>query len=84
MHRPRRDDDTPSPQIKRERFYECVFVADRNEYRFHLRAWTPEEAAEHLRTELDENGVSIPGEIRVMDRQKVLLTLDFSPRQPLG
>jgi hypothetical protein len=43
-----------------DRFYECVFAADRNEYRFHLRAWTPEEAAYHFDAELRENGLAVP------------------------
>jgi len=34
---------------KREGFYECVYSSDRNEYRFHLRAWNEQEAETRLR-----------------------------------
>ncbi len=52
---------------KREPFFECVFVCDRNEYRFHFRAWTAAEAEYHLRLELQESGVAANGELRVLD-----------------
>ena len=65
---------------RRERFYECVFAAARNEYRFHLRAWTPEEAAYHLDAELRENGLAVPGHIRIVDPGgKTVLSLEYAP-----
>jgi hypothetical protein len=74
---PRKRDNAPT---KRERFFVCVFAADRSEYRFHLRAWTPEEAAYHLDAELRENGFAIPGQIRILDpRGKTVLSLEYAP-----
>ena len=55
----------------RESFYECIFSPEGNEYRFHVRAWSAEEAQEHLRASLRENGVREPGAIRVRDRKGV-------------
>jgi hypothetical protein len=76
----RRPGDPPRLATKRERFFECVFAAERNEYRFHLRAWTPEEAAEHLRAELGANGLAVRGELRVVDRRgRVLVSLEYEP-----
>ncbi len=66
--------------MKREPFFECVFSVDRNEYRFHFRAWTAEEAEAHLRDELREYGVDVPGELRVIDRKgRVLLRSEYLP-----
>ena len=59
---------------KREPFFECVFVSDRNEYRFHFRAWTAAEAEYHLRRELQESGVAADGELRVLDKKGHLLS----------
>jgi hypothetical protein len=76
----RRRDDPPRLATRRERFFECVFVAERNEYRFHLRAWTPEEAAQHLKAALWESGLVVPGELRVVDpRGRVLVRLAYEP-----
>lgn len=55
----------------RESFWECVFNPDGNEYRFHVRAWSAEEAEEHLRASLRENGVREAGAILVRDRRGV-------------
>lgn len=63
-----------------ERFFECILVADRNEYRFHFRAWTPDEAEFHLRRELESWGVALPGELRVVDaRGRVVLSSAYAP-----
>jgi hypothetical protein len=51
----------------REPFFECVFVSGRNEYRFHVRAWTAEEAECHLREALQSHGLVARGEVRVQD-----------------
>ncbi len=51
----------------RERFYECVLALDQNEYRFHVRAWTAEEACDHLGASLRENGLLDAGELVVLD-----------------
>jgi len=51
----------------REKFFECVFSQDRNEYRFHVRAWDPQEAEEQLRASLRDNGVRPPGTILIRD-----------------
>jgi hypothetical protein len=78
----RRSGDLSRLATKREQFFECVFVADRSEYRFHLRAWTPAEAAQHLVTELGENGLDLPGDVRVLDpRGKVLVSVEYAPPQ---
>jgi hypothetical protein len=55
----------------RERFFECVFAPDRNEYRFHVRAWSAEQAEEHFRASLRENGVREPGTLLIRDRKGV-------------
>ena len=55
--------------MRRERFYECTFVQERNEYRFHVRAWSPEDAAEHLRAALRDDGVREAGTLLVRDRK---------------
>jgi hypothetical protein len=69
-------------RTRRERFFECVFAVERNEYRFHLRAWTPEEAAYQLDAELRENGFAIPGELHVLgSRGEVLLSVEYAPRR---
>ena len=57
----------------RERFFVCVFEQDRNEYRFHVRAWTAEEAEAHLRASLREDGVRDPGSIVVRDERGAVL-----------
>lgn len=51
----------------RERFFECIFSQDGNEYRFHVRAWSAEEAEAHIRTSLHDNGVREPGTLLVRD-----------------
>jgi hypothetical protein len=76
----RRSGEPSRLAAKREQFFECVFAADRSEYRFHLRAWTPEEAAQHLVSELGEYGVEVAGEVRVVDpRGKVLVNVEYAP-----
>jgi hypothetical protein len=58
----------------REPYFECVFVVDRNEYRFHFRSPTPAEAEQHLRDALHEWGVDASGEVRILDgKGRVLL-----------
>jgi hypothetical protein len=54
---------------KREAFYLCVLVSDRNEYEFHFRAWTPEAAEAHFRDALQGSGVSSPGELVIRNRK---------------
>lgn len=51
----------------RDPYFECVLVADRNEYRFHFRSPSAQEAERHLRDELREWGVDVSGEVRVLD-----------------
>ncbi len=69
---------------KREPFFECVLVADRNEYRFHLRAWTAEEAELHFREELRSNGVTASGELQVLDRNGGLARRSAYAPDPAG
>ncbi len=59
--------------MKRERFFECACAHDRNEYRCHIRAWTPEEASEHLRLALREDGVRDVGTLLVRDRRAAVV-----------
>ena len=48
------------------------FVApDRNEYRFHVRAWSAEQAEAHFRASLRENGVREPGTLLIRNRKGV-------------
>ena len=68
---------------KREPFFECVFVSERNEYRFHFRAWTAAEAEYHLRRQLEESGVAADGELRVLDAKgRLLRTSPYRPVLP--
>ena len=55
----------------REKFFECVFAPDRNEYRFHVRAWSAEQAEEHFRASLRDNGVRDPGTLLIRNRKGV-------------
>ena len=55
----------------REDFFECVFAPDRNEYRFHVRAWSAEQAEVHFRASLRENGVREPGTLLIRNRKGV-------------
>jgi hypothetical protein len=65
---------------KREPYFECVFVADRNEYRFHFRSRSAEEAERHLRDELQEWGLDVSGEVRVVDaRGRVVRCSTYGP-----
>jgi hypothetical protein len=64
----------------REPYFECVFVVDRNEYRFHFRSPTPAEAEQHLSDALHEWGVDVSGEVRVLDAKgRVLLLSAYGP-----
>jgi hypothetical protein len=66
--------------VKRERFFECLFVSDRNEYRFHFRAWSAEEAGQHLLDDLRDHGLTASGELRVLDpRGRVVLRSEYVP-----
>ena len=53
--------------VSRERFFECIFTHDRNEYRFHVRAWSAREAEEHIRNSLRGNGVKENGTLFIRD-----------------
>jgi hypothetical protein len=55
--------------LHREKSYECVFAQDRNEYRFHVRAWNAQEAEEHFRASLHDNGVRDGGTLSIRDRR---------------
>jgi hypothetical protein len=57
--------------ISRERFYECILTQDRNEYRFHVRAWNAREAEEEVCASLRENGVKEPGTLHVRNPKGV-------------
>jgi len=59
--------------MTRESFFECAFLQDGNEYRFHVRAWDPQEAEEHLRASLRDNGVRPPGTILIRDADGTVL-----------
>jgi hypothetical protein len=63
----------------RERFFECIFATEQNEYRFHLREWNAQQALEHLRDDLRGCGVAVAGELRVLRAGKVLLRLPYAP-----
>lgn len=69
------------PMASRETFFECALVVDRNEYRFHMRAWSAAEAGELLHHELQEIGVHECGELRVLDaRGGILYHCAYLPR----
>jgi hypothetical protein len=53
----------------REKFFECIFSPDGNEYRFHVRAWNAKEAEESIRTSLHDNGVREAGTLLIRDRK---------------
>ena len=65
---------------KREAFYECVLSAERNEYRFHFRAWSAEAAAVALGAELHAYGFTAPGTIEVRDaRGRLVARAAYDP-----
>ncbi len=69
---------------RREPFYECVLISERNEYHFHVRAWTAEEAEAHFRALLHESGVIGDGTVCVLGLKGTVLrsspfTLGGSP-----
>jgi hypothetical protein len=49
----------------REQFFECTFASGRKEYRFHCRAWDPDEAGAHFRSLLLKDGVVDPGTLMI-------------------
>lgn len=55
----------------RERFFECVLTQERNEYRFHVRAWNAREAEQEVVASLRENGVTEPGTLHVLNPKGV-------------
>ncbi len=57
----------------RESFFECVYVRDGSEYRFHVRAWDAKAAEEQFRAELEADGVREPGKLEVFGRKGVRL-----------
>lgn len=62
----------------REQFFECTFASGRNEYRFHCRAWDPDEAEAHFRSLLASDGVADPGTLLIRNlRGQVLRRGDF-------
>jgi len=61
----------------RERFFDCTLVSEEDEYRFTVRAWTANEAEDHLRHSLRESGVRKPGTLFVRDSRSA--TLRVSP-----
>jgi hypothetical protein len=66
---------------RREAFFECVYAADRNEYVFHLRAWSAEEAESHLRERLRGFGLVTSGTVLIRDpKGRVVLSSDFRAR----
>ena len=58
---------------KREQFFKCTLASDRNEYQFHCRAWTPDEAERHFRSMLESDGVRLPGTLSIRDLRGHLL-----------
>jgi len=65
---------------KREQFFECIFLSDRNEYRFHFRAWSPEAAEFLFRDELRSCGVNAAGTLLVCDlKGQLMRSADYSP-----
>lgn len=50
-----------------ETFFECAFVVERKEYRFHVRAWSAAGAGQLLKDGLQEIGINESGELRVLD-----------------
>lgn len=65
---------------ERERFFECVFVCERNEYLFHFRAKTETEAEQHLQETLREHGVTSAGTVLVRNaRGELVRRCDYAP-----
>jgi hypothetical protein len=54
-------------QPHHESSFECLFVQDREEYRFHVRAWNAGEAEESFRISLRQSGVWGPGRLSIQD-----------------
>jgi hypothetical protein len=65
---------------RRERFFECIFAAEGEEYRSFIRAWNAKEALRHLHGELRDSHVQVAGQLRVLDnRGEVLLRCPYAP-----
>ena len=57
----------------REKFFECVLSQEKDEYRFHVRAWSARDAEEEARASLRDGGVREPGTLRFRDSKCVEL-----------
>jgi hypothetical protein len=65
---------------KREAFFECVFVSERNEYQFHFRAWNEVEAEAHFRETLSAYGLTSPGSLVIRNaRGQVVRRAEYRP-----
>ncbi|HEX9050041.1 MAG TPA: hypothetical protein VF841_05855 [Anaeromyxobacter sp.] len=65
---------------ERERFFECVFVSERNEYQFHFRAWSEAEAERHFRETLRGYGISSPGTLLIRNAKgRLVRRADYTP-----
>ncbi len=68
---------------KREDFFECTLACDNNEYRFHFRAWSGEDAEAHFREALQANGVTFPGTLMIRNPQgQVVRHAAYTPTAP--
>jgi hypothetical protein len=57
----------------REQFFECVLRQDRDEYRFHVRAWNAKAAEEEARASLRNSGIQESGMLAIRDPKGVEL-----------
>jgi len=71
---------TVSP-VKRELFFECVFVSNQSEYHFHLRAWTAAEAELAFADGLRAGGITSRGKLMVLDREGRVVRRGRYPRK---
>jgi hypothetical protein len=65
---------------ERDRFFECVFVSEQNEYQFHFRAPSDAAAERHFQETLRGYGITASGTVLIRDAKGVLLrTATFAP-----
>jgi hypothetical protein len=66
---------------KREVFFECILVSERNEYQFHFRAWNAVEAEIHFRETLGAYGLTSAGSLVIRNaRGQVVRRAEYRPQ----
>ncbi len=65
---------------QRERFFECVFVCERNEYQFHFRALSETDAERHFQETLRGYGITSLGTLLIRNgKGQIVRRADYTP-----